>query len=152
MPVSNNLHNSVFCLHESSFELGRKWHFSYLVNSCRYHTSIAIDVLWMPVPDENLTKCTLLVQRSPQALINHPTMLFPPYFIYQTKHAREKVDMILKVQSITKCFFIKGKQNISSLRKIIWSLESLFLLYIKKVAAACKVSPVFFNYISLSFV
>ena len=73
----------------------------------------------MPVPDENLTKCTLLVQRSPQALINHPTMLFPPYFIYQTKHAREKIDMILKVQSITKRFFMKGKQNISSLRKII---------------------------------
>ena len=32
----------------------------------------------MSVPDENLTKCTLLVQRSPQALIDYYTMLFPP--------------------------------------------------------------------------
>ena len=54
-------------------------------------------------------------------------MLFPPHFIHQTKHAREKVDMILKVQSITKHFFMKGTQNISTLQKIICSLESLFL-------------------------
>ena len=63
----------------------------------------------MSVPDENLTKCTLLVQRSPQALIDYHTMLFPPHFIHQAKHARGKVDMILKVQSITKYFFYERK-------------------------------------------
>ena len=39
---------------------------------------------------------------------------------------RERVDTIMKVQSITKHFFMKGKQNISSLHKIICSLVSLF--------------------------
>ena len=58
--------------------------------------------------------------------------------------------MILKVQSITKHFFMKGKQNISNLHKIICSLVSLFLLYIMKVVAACKVISVF-NHISPSF-
>ena len=45
-------------------------------------------------------------------------------------------------------FFMKGKQNISSLHKNICSLVSMFLLYIKKVVAACKVSSVF-NHVSL---
>ena len=36
-------------------------------------------------------------------------------------------------------FFMKGKQNISSLHKNICSLVSILLLYIKKVVAACKV-------------
>ena len=103
----------------------------------------------MLVPDENLTKCTFLVQRSPHALIDYHTMLFPRHFIHQTKHAREKIGMTLKVLSITKYFFMKGKQNISSLHKIICSLVSLFLLYMKEVVAACKVSSVF-NHISLS--
>ena len=73
----------------------------------------------MSVPDENLTKWTLLVQRSLQAVIDYHTMFFPPHFIHQTKHARERerererVDMIMKVQSITKAFFMKGKKNIS---------------------------------------
>ena len=46
----------------------------------------------MSVPDENLTKCTLLVQRSSQAVIDYytMTMLFPlPHFTHQTKHTRE---------------------------------------------------------------
>ena len=45
----------------------------------------------MSVPDENLTKYTLLVQRSPQALVDYYTMDFPPptSFTHQTKHARE---------------------------------------------------------------
>ena len=49
--------------------------------------------------------------------------------------------MIMKVQGINKHFFflMKGKQNISSLRKIICSLVSLFLLCIMKVVIACKV-------------
>ena len=75
----------------------------------------------MPIPDESLAKCTLLIQRNPQALTDYHTMLFPPHFIHQTKHARERererererVDMIMKVQSITKAFFMKGKKNIS---------------------------------------
>ena len=45
---------------------------------------------------------------------------------------------------------MKGKQNVSSLHKIICSLVSLFLLYIMKVVAACKVISVF-NHISPSF-
>ena len=43
----------------------------------------------MSVPDKNLTKHTLLVQRSPQALIHYHTMVYP-HFTHQTKHAREK--------------------------------------------------------------
>ena len=39
----------------------------------------------MSVQDENLTKCALLVQRSPQALTDYHAMLFPPHF----RHARE---------------------------------------------------------------
>ena len=75
----------------------------------------------MSVPDENLTKCTLLVQRSPQALIDYYTMLFPPPTSLIRQSMQERVDMIIiKVQSIT-------NQNISSLHKIICSLVSLFL-------------------------
>ena len=135
-----------------SFELSREWHFSYLVNSCCYRTTISIGVLWVSVPDENLTKCTLLVQRSLQTLSDYHKMFFPPHFIHQTKHSRERerVDMIMKVQSITKHFFMKGKQNISSLHKIIYSLVSLFLLCIMKDVTACKVSSGF-NHISSSF-
>ena len=43
----------------------------------------------MSVPDKNLTKHTLLVQRSPQALIHYHTMV-SPHFTPQTKHARER--------------------------------------------------------------
>ena len=50
---------------------------------------------------------------------------------------QERVDMIMKVQIITKHFFFyERKQNISSLHKIICSLVSLFLLYIMKVVTA----------------
>ena len=63
-----------------SFELSRKWHFSYLVNSCLCHIVTSVDVLWMLGPDENLTKCTLLVQSSPQVLIDYHTMLFSSQF------------------------------------------------------------------------
>ena len=64
----------------------------------------------MLVPDENLTKCTFLVQRSPHALIDYPAMFFLRHFIHQAKHAREKVDMILKVQSIYyQAFFYESK-------------------------------------------
>ena len=43
----------------------------------------------MSVPDKNLAKHTLLVQRSPQALIHYHTMV-SPHFTHQTKHARER--------------------------------------------------------------
>ena len=91
----------------------------------------------MSVPDENLTKCTLLIQRSPQALIDYYTMLFLPPISLTRQSMQQRVDMI-KVQSITNHFFMKGKQNISSLYKIICSQVSLFLSYIMKVVAACK--------------
>ena len=111
----------------------------------------------MSVQDENLTKCALLVQRSPQGLTDYHAMLFPPHFRHaretgrERERERERVDMIMKVQSITEHFFMKGKQNISSLHKIICSLASLFLLYIMKVVVACKVSSVFNHIISPSF-
>ena len=42
---------------------------------------------------------------------------------------QEIVDMIIiKVRSITNHFFMKGKQNISSLHKTICSLVSLFFM------------------------
>ena len=72
----------------------------------------------MSVQDENLTKCALLVQRSPQALTDYHAMLFPPHFRHARETGRERVDMIMKVQSITKHFFMKGKQNISSLQRL----------------------------------
>ena len=82
----------------------------------------------MSVPDENLTKCTLLVQRSPQALIDYYTMHFPSPTSLIIESMQERVDMfIVKVQGITNHFFMKGKQNISILHKIICSLVSLFL-------------------------
>ena len=130
-----------------SFELSSEWYFLYLVNSCRYHTAISIDVLRMSVLDKNLAKCTLLIQRSLHALIDYHKMLFLPHFIHQTKHAREKVEMILKAQSISKYFVMKGTQNISGLHTIICSIVSLFLWYIMKIV----VSSVF-NHISPSFV
>ena len=134
-----------------SFELSREWHFSYLVSSCWYCTVKSIDVLWMSFPDEGFTKYIFLVQRSPQALIDYHTMLFPPPTSLIRQSMQERVDMIIiKVQSITNHFFMKGKQNISSLHKIICSLVSLFLWYIMKVVAVCKVSSVF-NHISPSF-
>ena len=80
----------------------------------------------MSVPDENVTKCTLLVQRSSQALIDYYTMLFPPPTSAIRQSMQERVDMI-KVQSITNHFFMKEKQNISSLHKITRSLVPLFL-------------------------
>ena len=82
----------------------------------------------MSALDENLTKCTLLVQRSPQALIDYYTMLFPSPTALIRQSMLERVDTIItKVQSITNHFFMNGKQNISTLHKIICSLVSLFL-------------------------
>ena len=78
---------------------------------------------------QNLSKCILLVQRSPQVLIDYHTMLSPPLptsLIRQSK--QDRLDMIItKVKSITYHFLMKGNQNISSLHKIICSLVSLFL-------------------------
>ena len=91
IPVSNHLHNFFFCLHQSDLlNWVREWHFSYLVNRCWYRSPISIDVLRKSVPDENLTKCTLLFQRSPQAPIDYHTKLFPPHLIHQTKHTTEQ--------------------------------------------------------------
>ena len=81
----------------------------------------------MSVPDKNLTKCTLLVQRSPLALIGYHTMLFPLPTSLIKQIMQERAHMIIiKVQSFNNNFFMKGKQNISSLHKIICSLVSLF--------------------------
>ena len=119
-----------------------KIYISCLVNSCRYRNTISIDVLWMSVPDKNLTKHTLLVQRSPQALIHHHTMVYP-HFTHQTKHAREKERGRRETNRE------RQREIISSLHEIISILVSLFLWYMK-VVVACKVSSVF-NHISPSF-
>ena len=82
----------------------------------------------MSVPDKHLTKYTLLVQRSPKALTDYYTMLFPSPTSLIRQSMQEGVDMIIiKMQSITNKFFMKRKQNISSLQKIICSLLSLSL-------------------------
>ena len=120
-----------------------KIYISCLVNSCRYRNTISIDVLWMSVPDKNLTKHTLLVQRSPQALIHYHTMV-SPHFTHQTKHAREREKRQGGERQTE-----RQREIISSLHEIISSLVSLFLWYMK-VVVACKVSSVF-NHISPSF-
>ena len=79
----------------------------------------------MSFPDENFTNCFFLVQRSLQAFIDYHTMLSLQE--RERERERERVNMIMKVQGIIKHFFRKGKQNISSLHKIICSLVSLFL-------------------------
>ena len=114
-----------------------EWRITFFI-SCKQLSlsyAILIDVLSTSVPDENLTKCTLLVQRSLQALIDYHKMLFPPHVIHQTKHAREsRYDHeSTKYYQAFFFFFYERKQNISSLHKIICSLVSLFLLYIMKV-------------------
>ena len=124
-----------------------KIYISCLVNSCRYRNTISIDVLWMSVPDKNLTKHTLLVQRSPQALIHYHTMVYP-HFTHQTKHAREKERERREREERDKQRE-RQREIISSLHEIISILVSLFLWYMK-VVVACKVSSVF-NHISPSF-
>ena len=124
--------------------------FSYLKNSCCYRTAISIDVLWMSFPDENLTNCFFLVQRSLQAFIDYHTMLS------LQKRERERVNMIMKVQGITKHFFRKGKQNFSSLHKIICSLVSLFLFILWKLLQSekflqCLITSVLVSYKLISF-
>ena len=103
---------------------------------------------------QNLSKCILLVQRSPQVLIDYHTMLSPPLptsLIRQRK--QDRLDMIItKVKSITYHFLMKGNQNISSLHKIICSLVSLFLWYIMKVVPACKVSSAFLHLVSYKLI
>ena len=122
-----------------------KIYISCLVNSSRYRNTISIDVLWMSVPDKNLAKHTLLVQRSPQALIHYHTMVSPTSLIRQSMQERERERREGGERQTERQIEI-----ISSLHEIIYSLVSLFLWYIMKVVVACKVSPVF-NHISPSF-
>ena len=44
----------------------------------------------MSVPGENFTKCTLLVQRSRQALIDYYTILFLPHSSFIGKNIQER--------------------------------------------------------------
>ena len=123
-------------------------------------SSKSIDVLWMLGPDENLIKCTLLVQRSPQALIDYHTMLFSPQFssfirqsiqeryIYIEREREGGSRYDYESTRYYQEYLSKGKQNISSFHKIIRSLVSSFLIYLMIIVAACKVSSVF-NGISL---
>ena len=127
-----------------SFELSRGWHISYLVNSCRYCTVTSIDVLWMSIPDEKLTKSVLLVQRSTLAVIDYHTMLPPPR-LHASDKACKRVDMIIiKVQSITSHFFMKEKQNIS-IYHILWKLwqPAKFI--------QCLITPVLVSYKLISY-
>ena len=58
----------------------------------------------MSVPDENLTKCFLLVQRSPLAFIDCHTMLSLHKREREREREIERVNMIMKVQGIIKHF------------------------------------------------
>ena len=78
----------------------------------------------MSVPDKNLTKHTLLVQRSPQALIHYHTMV-SPHFTYQTKHARERERKRKREGGERQTE--RQREIISSLHEIISSLVFLFL-------------------------
>ena len=49
----------------------------------------------MSVPDENLTKSTLLVQRSRQARTDYHTVLFPPLTSLNRQSMQKKIDMII---------------------------------------------------------
>ena len=85
----------------------------------------------MSVPDKNLTKHTLLVQRSPQALIHYHTMV-SPHFTHQTKHAREREREREKEREREETGRRetdrdRQREIISSLHEIISSLVSLFL-------------------------
>ena len=44
----------------------------------------------MSVPGENFTKCTLLVQRSRQALIDYYTILFLPHSSFIGKNIQDR--------------------------------------------------------------
>ena len=132
-----------------SFELSREWHFSYLVNSCQYRATISIDVLSMSVFDK--TWLNILYQfRDVLRLLLIITQCSSLLTSFIRQNMQERVDMIMKVQSITEHFLMRGKQNISILHKITCSLVSLFLLYHMKVVGAYKFSSVS-NHISLSF-
>ena len=125
-------------------------------------SSKSIDVLWMLGPDENLIKCTLLVQRSPQALIDYHTMVFSPQFSSFIRQSIQERYIYIYIEREREGgsrydyestryyqeYLSKGKQNISSFHKIIRSLVSSFLIYLMIIVAACKVSSVF-NGISL---
>ena len=68
---------------------------------------------------KTLTKCTLLVHRKPQALIDCYTMLFSSSTSPIRQSMQKRVDMIIiKVEGITNHFFMKGKQNICTLYKL----------------------------------
>ena len=83
----------------------------------------------------------MLVQKARHTLINYYKMLFSPLFIHQ-KNIQERVDMVMKVNSIIEHLFMKGIQNTSYLHKIACSLVSLFLSYIMEVVATSKVFAV----------
>ena len=64
----------------------------------------------MSVPEENLTKYILSVQRSAQTLIDCHTMLFPSPTSLVRQSMQESVDMtIIKLQSITNHFLYERK-------------------------------------------
>ena len=90
----------------------------------------------MSVPDENLTKCTLLVQRSSQAVIDYytMTMLFPPpHFTHQTKHTREsRYDYQGRMQDFKKLSKFLNKfpaQPYLGYFRYQWTMYQFFQIY-----------------------
>ena len=90
----------------------------------------------MSIPNQNLIKCILLVQRNPQALIDYHTVLFPHPTSLIRQSMPERVDMIIikvhrydyyKSTKYYQLLFYERKKNISTLHKIICSLVSLSL-------------------------
>ena len=62
----------------------------------------------MSFPDENLTKCTLLVQRSPEALIGYYTMLFPEFGnIFKLDRKKAEIGKYLVIQKYEMVYVLK---------------------------------------------
>ena len=112
-----------------SLELSREWNFSYLTKICWYHTAISINMLSMSFPYKNFTctlliKCTLLLERSTQTLIDYHTMHFPLSSSFIIQSMQERVDTIIKVQNITN-FQHHTKSNRKHFAFFLWECTLL---------------------------
>ena len=97
------------------FKLSREWRFSYLASSCRYRTAISIDVSWISVPNDNLTKCTLLVQRNPHTMLLSHNALPSPLHASEKACKRESRYDFESTKYYQAFFFFFWKENKISL-------------------------------------
>ena len=145
-----------------SFELCREWHFHIL----KTVVVIALQYRLMCYECHFQMKTLLIVFFSSEKSSGFYWLSHNALFARERKRERERererekekerVNMIMKVQGITKHFFRKGKQNISSLHKIICSLVSLFLFILWKLLQSekflqCLITSVLVSYKLISF-